>query len=46
MALPTAMIFRKSVDTSRVKQDWRMANITQYLRKAKDRKLKIIDLLA
>ena len=35
MALPIAMIFRKSVDTSHVKQDWRTANITSIFKKGK-----------
>jgi len=35
IALPIAMIFRKSVDTGRVPQDWRTANITPLFKKGK-----------
>jgi len=35
IALPIAMIFRKSVDTGRVLQDWRVATITPLFKKRK-----------
>ena len=46
IALPVAMVFRKSLDIGCVPRDWRSENVTPLFKKGSDMKLVIIVLLA